>query len=259
MPSPFPGMDPFIESQVWPDFHNSLIHDFKLTLVPQLQPRYTVVTEQCVYLRTPDELLGDWRQVDAAVQATSSGPPASAATATLVAPVEVELPRSYEERELFLAIRHRDSGTLVTVIEVLSPSNRLPGSGRRYYLEKRDSVLNGETHLVEIDLVRSGRPLPAVGALPTSDYRITVSRTQRRPLAGVWPVGLQEPLPTIPVPLSRSDPDAVLDLQEAFRRVYDGSGYGVTLNYSLPVRPPLSPEAETWVEERLAAWRSARG
>ena len=116
MPSPFPGMDPFIESQRWTSFHDRFIVSLGDALVPQVRPRYVVDVGERVYL----------------------------------------------EREIFLTLRDRASNEVVTVIEVLSPSNKRPGSdGRKEYLEKRNQVLMSTAHLIELDLLRGGERLPA--------------------------------------------------------------------------------------------------
>lgn len=48
MPSPFPGMDPYLEGYLWPDGHSALANKIRQSLTPQLRPKYTARLE--VYL-----------------------------------------------------------------------------------------------------------------------------------------------------------------------------------------------------------------
>ena len=136
---------------------------------------------------------------------------------------------------------------VVTVIEVLSPGNKRPGSdGRREYLNKRETVLRSPAHLLELDLLRGGERLPTIEALPRADYYAFVCRARRRPLAEVYPWTLYQPLPSIPVPLAQGDPEIALDLQAVFTTVYDRAGYDYALDYAQPVAPPLSEDEQAW-------------
>src|SRR5690606_15154439 len=112
---------------------------------------------------------------------------------------------------------------VITVIELLSPSNKNSGADRGQYLGKRERVLESPSHLVEIDLLRGSR-LPIKG-LPDCDYYVMVSRAEMRPKVELWPFRLRDPLPKIPIPLRAPDPDAILDLKAVLDRVYDGAGY----------------------------------
>src|SRR5438874_12955725 len=113
-----------------------------------------------------------------------------------------------------LAIRDMEKRRLITVIEFLSPTNK-KGEGRRQYLAKRNLILASSVNLVEIDLLRQGNRLPTKGTLPTGDYFLFVSSAKKRPTIDVWPILLEQPLPTIPIPLKKKDPLVSLDLQRA--------------------------------------------
>jgi hypothetical protein len=163
MPSPFPGMDPFIEGQRWEDFHHGIISALREALVPGVRPRYVVRVEKRVYLEHTLEQQAEFVRSDVLVleheqrQVPSAGG-GRTATALADAPIEITLPMPEEHREAFLTIRTRDTMDVVTLIEVLSPTNKRSGSdGRREYLEKREAVLLSSTHLVELDLLRGGR------------------------------------------------------------------------------------------------------
>jgi hypothetical protein len=177
---------------------------------------------------------------------------AASAAATL-APVPGVVPMPEERRETYLVIRERESRQVVTVIETLSPANkRSGGDGRREYLRKREEVLSSDTHLVELDLLRGGQRLPMLKPLPTGDYYAIVSRGYRRPRAEVYARTLRDPLPVIPVPLAKGEPDVPLDLKSVFDTVYDRARYGLSLDYTQALVPPLSEEDRKWVGERLA-------
>jgi len=78
----------------------------------------------------------------------------------------------------------RDSREVITVVELLSPINKGPGEHRARYLSRRSAVRQSEAHLVEIDLLRGGRPMPAEGRRPGSPSEIVVPglRERRPPL-----------------------------------------------------------------------------
>lgn len=139
-----------------------------------------------------------------------------------------------------LKIHETETRDVITVLEVLSPSNKRPGGdGRRDYLLKRDQVLRSGTHLVELDLLRGGERLPMRSPLPPGDYYAIVSREQRRPRVAVYPWFLPDPLPTIPVPLMEGDDDVPLDLATAVAAVYDRARYHLSINYSATLEVPL--------------------
>jgi Protein of unknown function (DUF4058) len=165
------------------------------------------------------------------------------------------LPAVDVERENRIEIRNCRTRELVTVIEVLSPANKQPGSDRRQYLNKRQALMESRVHLVEIDLLRGGPRLP-VEDLPPCDYYVLVSRAEERPQVGIWPLGLHDPLPRIPIPLRGPDPDSELNLQQALHRAYDAGGYRAYI-YSGAPTPPLSEVDAAWADELLRAAGSA--
>lgn len=250
MGSPFPGMDPFVEGQLWRDFHTAFLSQLREALVPSLRPAYVALLEERVYVEhTPDErsLVPDL-MVARTTAAQSVGPGA----ALVAAPVPVPLAMPEEIRERFLEVRHRDTRELVTVVEVLSPTNKRAGSeGRREYLRKRDLVLRSRVHLVELDFLRGGERLPTARQLPPAQYYVVVSRENTRPMADVWPIQLTQSLPAIPVPLHPDDGDVPVDLQTLFQSVYERAGYDYALDYTAPIIPALSAEDEDWCRRLL--------
>ena len=249
MPSPFPGMDPFIESQVWQDFHTTFVTVLRELLMPQVRPRYVVEVQQYVYLaredEEPDRLIGpDVALVEGRPDLSFSA--ASVAGAATLAPAihTLPVPRRYEQK--FLSIRNRQSRNVVTVIELLSPWNKTPGDGRTEYLVKRSNIFYTLANLLEIDLLRGGQRLATREPLAPADYYAFVSRRGRMPQVEVYGWTLHDRLPVVPVPLAGDDPDVGLDLQAAFTTTYDRAGYDYALDYRLPVEPPLQASLADW-------------
>ncbi|MEZ6130029.1 MAG: DUF4058 family protein [Planctomycetaceae bacterium] len=259
MPSVFPGMDPFLERHEWEDFHTNFITEVQASLVPRLRPAYAVRTERRIYV---EHLLDDDTLIrpditilrhpefgDSARQATAF----SAATAVTIEPVERTLPLPVTIEETYLVIRRLDTAEVVTVIELLSPSNKRAGAeGRRVYLTKREDLLQSRTSLVEIDLLRGGERLPTLEPLPKADYFAFVCRAKRRRHAAVYAWPLNHRLPVIPIPLAIDDVEVPLDLQAVFDSVYDRAGYDYSLSYRTPVEPPLNEDESKWAEGLLA-------
>jgi hypothetical protein len=255
MPSPFPGMNPYLEqSQIWLDFHNTFLINLRETLSPQLLPRYFVRVEEHVYLHeAPD---GDWRLLGRPDVSDHPGPgpfavAGGAAAAELTAPAAVLVPPPPvdEVHSVYLEVRTRDGGEVVTTIELLSPSNKIPGPDRETYRAKVRRILASPANLVEIDLLRGGPRMPWVN-LPACDYYAVVSRAETRPRADVWPVGLRDPLPRIPVPVRAGEPSATIDLQALLHRVYDTAGYGYSIYRGAP-EPRLAPADAAWAAQFL--------
>jgi Protein of unknown function (DUF4058) len=254
MPSPFPGMNPFLEqSDAWQDFHDSFIPAIRDAVSPQVSPAFLVKIEEHLYIH---ELSVEQRlrlgNADVSVS-RNPGAGTGAATAQAVhdAPARILLPAVEFEKQLFLEIRDRHNRELVTVIEVLSPSNKQPGPDREQYLAKRGNLLRGKVHLVEIDFLRAVPRLPLEQA-PHSDYYVMVSRAEERPEAEFWPLMLREPLPVVPIPLRPPWPDAHVNLQEILHIVYDRAYYKDYI-YSHSPEPPLGAEDAAWAAALLAA------
>ncbi len=184
--------------------------------------------------------------------ARTEGENGGAQTAVLQVPTEIQLTAQDVERVPYLEIRDRFSRELVTVLEMLSPSNNR-GEDRRQYLAKRNQLLESSVHLIEIDLLQGGRPMPDANR-PDCAYSVLVSRVEERPRCGFWPIGLKERLPEIPVPLKQHDGDARVDLQEILNRVYDVYAYEDFVYLGAPA-PPLSPDDAHWAQGVLGTAR----
>jgi hypothetical protein len=168
--------------------------------------------------------------------------------------VELQSPMIEEVPIMSIEVRDTAERRLVTVIEILSPVNKI-GRGYRDYLDKRLSLMQTETHLLEIDLLRGGERIQlAGGQLPAAAYYVFLSRFSRRPRTEVWPVKLQEELPTVPVPLLPPDEDVPLNLQQAVNDCFAMVGYENLLDYSQPPPlPALTDEETAWLEKTLSA------
>lgn len=248
MPSPFPGMNPYLEQDdVWQDFHQRFATFAAGIIGAQVGAEYIVRIEEHLYIHElPDEsgrLLG---RADVGVSVRSGGDTGGGA-GTLIAPAEVRLPAVDVERDAYIEIRGRAGRQLVTVVELLSPSNKRRGADREQYLSKRAQLLSSGTHLVEIDLLRGGPRLPPTD-MPDCDYYALVSRAEERPRAGFWPIRLRDRLPEIPVPLRSPDADARLNLEDLLHRIYDDARYANYLYEGEP-QPPLSPSDATWARQ----------
>jgi hypothetical protein len=249
MPSPFPGMNPWLEQEgLWQDFHTKFLTAINERLVQQVRPRYVVILEQHLFIHelpAEDESIRRAGRADLSLvrPLSEAGGGGAIGGAVLEAPAEVQLVVPEVERVPYLEIRDRRSREIVCVVEMLSPSNKR-GEDRRQYLAKREDLLHSAAHLVEIDFLRGGRAMPLTHR-PDCAYSVLVSRVEARPLAGFWPIPLRQRLPVIPIPLRKPDGDATIDLQETLDRVYDAYGYEDFLYEGSP-DPPLSAEDEPW-------------
>ena len=160
-----------------------------------------------------------------------------------------------EVSENFLEIREVHTGKLVTILELLSPVNKLNDEGRQQYLQKRSHILLSQTNLVEIDLLRAGNPMPVVGQPVASDYRILVSRAWQRPRAQLYPFNLQQPIPLFPLPLLRQDDPPEVDLGAILHALYERARFDLRLDYTQPPVPPLEAEDAAWAGELISGSR----
>lgn len=252
MPSPFPGMDPYLEGPLWMSFHGQFIAEIARQLAPRLRPKYVALMDERVIWDAPEDDV--WIDAiegkpDVAVLDVSSAG-GSAAGATLAAPLTMAtvMPKPVTHRSV--EIRDVANRQLVCAIEVLSPANKR-GRARNKYLLKRGRILQSSAHLIEIDLLRQGHRVPMEGALPDRPYFVFVSRASKRPAVGVWPIRLQDRLPVIPVPLLPGDDDVPLDVQAARTAVYDGVGYDLIIDYRKRPAVPLQGDDDVWARRVL--------
>ncbi len=257
MPSPFPGMDPYLESR-WSGVHARLIAYAADALGPQLADDLSADIEERVHIDRYDDARQSRRPDVPIVERPSAGWAASrpaAGGSALAEPILLLDPGPVTERSLRIVEAAGDR--VVTAIEFLSPWNKLTaGGGRDAYLRKRRDLLASDTSLVEVDLVRAGDwpamvPPFLVPRPARVTYRATVSRAdpQGGPLA-LYPIPLGDRLPTIRVPLRPGELDVTLDLQALVEQVYR-NGRHDRIDYAQPCDPPLGgPEAD-WADALL--------
>lgn len=221
MPSPFPGMDPFLEDdKLWSGFQNQLAHCLYQMLLPGLMDRYRAriaqrhyVTEQALFTSIIRE----------------------------------------ERLEQFIEIRQRSDGRLVTLVDIVSPANKTTASGRQSYLEKRHEARMINSNIVEIELVLQGTPLLDYSreGLAEWDYGVTVTRCTQPERFEIYTATMQKRLPRFRLPLASDDRDTVIDLQAAFARCYDQGDFAKQIDYSKDPTTRLSEDQRKWLDERL--------
>lgn len=261
MPTPFPGMDPYLERPgIWKQVHTGLIIDIQKFLTGLLRPKYQVAIEQRTYVSLlgtsnlagePDVLVvgtpGKRPNGVSTPRLRTVTTPGALAVAEAPAIYVVDLPMPEEITERWLEVRDVVTGDAITVIEILSPSNKL--EDRQRYERKRRKILGSMTHLIEIDLLRIGKPMTMRGEIPASHYRILVSRSEQRPQAEVLLFTVRTPIPAVRVPLQRGDNEPPLPLNQILHSLYEQAGYDLFINYSEAPVPPFEGEDAQWVSD----------
>ncbi len=257
MQSPFPGMDPYLERH-WLDVHQSLVTYTRDALNDLLPADLLARTEERVLIDADAGLI---RAVhpDVRVQETGGGPSVAAAHAgagiAVAEPIVLELESEPRTEGYITILDHATGDRLVSVIEFLSPTNKLPGEDRDAFRRKRAEMLSGGVNWVEVDLVRQGawRDLLQPHVAPRevdAAYRATVRRGQQSRRVVLYPMPLKSALPSIPIPLRPADADVDLNLQELLARAYHNGRYANT-DYSQPCDPPLQGEDAEWADRLL--------
>jgi Protein of unknown function (DUF4058) len=254
MPSPFPGMNPYLEHpSLWAGIHHRLITAIANDLAPKLRPQYIVAIEERVY-----EVNGDAALLvgvpDVAVQSSlyaARSPQANLAIVPTPQEIEVLLPLPEILTEAYLEIRAVETEEVVTIIEVLSPKNKQVGIGRSQYETKRLKILGSMTHFVEIDLLRQGNAMAMVGNFVPSHYRIVVSHQETRPKASLYGFNLPDKIPEFLVPLRAGEPEPAIALKSLLDEIYDQGSYDLRIDYTRPPVPALSEPDMAWVTEIL--------
>ncbi|BAZ32641.1 hypothetical protein NIES4074_51470 [Cylindrospermum sp. NIES-4074] len=231
MPSPFPGMNPYLEHpELFPGLHHWLIIEIARFLSPQLRPKYRVAVEVRMY-ETIDEN--------------------SFVTVGAPQPVKVKVPMPLTIKEGYLEVKEVGTQELITTIEILSPTNKRQGKGRQIYEKKREQVLASLSNLVEIDLLRKGEFMPMTGENIQSHYRLLVCRSNRHPIADLYAFNLQDVIPAFPLPLRSGDSEPVINLQVLLNQVYNIYDYDLVVDYSQEAVPALSAADAVWADALL--------
>ncbi len=252
MPSPFPGMDPYIESWIWGDFHSRLIAAIYDRLSPRLPSRYIASTELFIWRvddLTQERLMLGGPEIYIAKRSRSRG---GAAVATVAAPFNTIL-SGVVRKQKHIKVIDKIGRRVVTVIECLSPSNKSAGDDGQAYRMKRDEYIGSGINLVEIDLLRGGIRLPLGDpAPPISDYYILVNRASEPAHLAIWPFSVRDPMPPAQIPLDADVADIVIDLRACLDHVYDLGRYNEQLSYSKPTSPAMRKPDVAWARKLLA-------
>ncbi len=225
MPSPFPGMDPYLEDEtLWPAFQHQLVASLYQVLLPGLVDRYRARIHQRTYVTEEPLFTSVIRQ---------------------------------ERQEEFIEIRQRGDGRLVTLVDVASPINKTLSQGRAAYHETRRLARAQNANVVELDLSLQGRPLLDYSrdGLPEWDYAVTVTRCTQPERYEIYTATLAKRLPRFKVPLAADDRDTVLDLQATFARAFDQGNFAARIDYTRDANARLGDTHRTWVGEWLRQMR----
>ena len=271
MPSPFPGMDPYLEGHLFQDVHHALANEIRDRLAPHVAPNY-VARLMSYHLiagdRTTSSVGGIYPDVNLSIatsQAASSTRVREASVAYVTSgainrravtpPIIIFTPGLHKVELVAIEIRDRVGNDLVTAIEVLSPANKeMPGLGQ--YVRKRNVYLRSRANLLEIDLLRHGIRSVERQGLPATTYLVSLSRASNRRQLEIWPINLPDPLPVVAVPLRPEDDDVPLDLGATLAVVYDRARYDLSIDYAIPPTPALEHEDSMWAVEWLRSKQS---
>jgi len=251
-------MDPYLEHpELWPDVHHGLITAIQELLNQQIRPKYVARVEVRVYMESDDEPDPFVRVPDVNVETRSVHDWYEAQSSNgSVAIAEPEMIRSNDPiRQGRVEIQEVATRKVVTVIEILSYSNKRSGSaGRESFLKKRDEVMESPANWVEIDLLREGIPHSSKLRLKPKrrgEYHVFSSPRKLRPDGKAWPIRLEYPLPVIGIPLKHPDADTPLELHKALALAYDRAAYDATADYAKDPVPPLPPAFAKWSKKLL--------
>ena len=221
MPTPFPGMDPYLENdKLWPVFQHHLAHALHQLLLPGLMDRYRARITQRHYVSEQALFTSIIRE---------------------------------EHTEALIEIRQRADGRLITLLEVISPANKMSDAGRKAYLARRQEARSVKANIVEVDLVLQGASLIDCSreGLPAWDYAVFVSRAAQPDRYEIFPTTLPKRLPKFRLPLAADDRDTVIDLQAAFGRAFDQGDFVKQINYDQDPATKLGDENRDWLRQRL--------
>ena len=251
MPSPFAGMDPYLEEpNEWGGFHSRFITALSDHLMDAVAPNFFAHIVEHFWLTTSDDPA--FVEIELGRAMTARAPAVRTATRQAEPLYDVEM------RDRWIEMRPRYDQEAVTILEVLSPFKKVPGTqSRETFLRKRRTVTASQTHWIEIDLLRAGeRPNEAAGR---SDYYALLKRANQPDLEA-WFFDLRDRMPTIAVPLRPPFEDVPLNLQTILETVYTRGHYAEAIDYSgSPPLPRLRPADANWAAERIQVWLAAQG
>lgn len=251
-------MNPYLEHpSLCEGFHSRCVVKIANLLQPMLDPRYVASVEERVFIeglqqRIPDVWIQKFSDTTSPNVDLNANRQETISDAAVI--VEVEYLEIHQKRIEILDSYNQMK--LVTVIELLIPSNKRTGPGQQSYLRKQQEILEGDCHLVEIDLLRTGTrtlcvPEWKLDQLGDFDYVVCVNRWPQRTRFELYTRRLETPMPRIAIPLSPPDSDPSLDLQLVIEQVYEEARYEKRLRYDEPCVPALSPTHQQWALQLL--------
>ena len=256
----FPGMDPYLEHPtIWEGVHSRLVVAISNQLQPQLDPRYIASVEERVFIEGPAQRIPDvWIRRDERGRAVESSSVVSPPTGVFDPAVVVEIDDLEIHQKYLEILDSYNEMKLVTVIELLSPSNKRGSVGEESYRRKQQELLDSDCNFVELDLLRTGTRVLSVpnwklSSLEAFDYVVCVSRGASRSRFELYPVKLAQRLPRVAIPLAVGDAEVALDLQAAIEEVYEQGRYARRLRYDAPCDPPLPTDQQAWASRLLAS------
>ncbi|HEY2154218.1 MAG TPA: DUF4058 family protein [Isosphaeraceae bacterium] len=248
MANPFPGIDPYVEAQhYWEDFHTRFLTYTCDAINDRLPEGYDAKVEERFTIASFRDEPGVWP--DVAVLRRESGPqgggaaPASAVAEPVVLPLPVLIAEEITQR--WIEVRRREDRSVVAVIELLSPANKV-GHGRLEYVTKRRLLIDEPIHLIELDFLLGSRRLPMGRSLPPGDFCALVASADRRMDCDVYAWTIRQPLPTIPLPLDQPIPDVPIDLASLYATAFERGRYDRNLRRDRPLDLPLAPDDLAW-------------
>lgn len=263
MKNPFPGMNPFLENY-WHDVHTKLVTFISMdlngelpeALVARAEEEVAIVGKLTPYRTDVTVVEDDWKSglppVWTPIKDSNEG------REIVVTEPQIVITGGAEETRRWVEILD-EAGKLITVIEVLSATNKRSGRGQADYLRKRRDYIDGGVNVVEIDLLRRGEATVDVpedwiasanAAGRRIDYVICTRRYVNSGQREVYPVSLREKLPTVRIPLRKTDPDVALDLQSLIDRCF-AVGRVRQASHQKVLFPPLSEEDQKWAGDLL--------
>jgi hypothetical protein len=249
-------MDPYLEAQpFWNNLHSTMIVMLQGELKRRLPRKYTVWSDIYIWLHEPD---AETRRGKPDNFVTSHGSAANGSSLlTLPAPSTTVLPAIRREGNKYLKIKELHGERVITVLELLSPTNKTSGEDYYAFLAKRNEYLATRTNVVEIDLHRTGKRMPlGKPAPPKADYYAFVSRASDFPQTAIWPFSVRDTLPTVAIPLKPEDGFIMLPLKPAFDAAYDLGPYDTAVEYTRPPRIPLRGKDVQWAKNLLKSVRN---
>jgi hypothetical protein len=253
MPSPFPGMDPYLENpSIWSDFHGTFLVCLRAELNRLLPKGFVARWDRYVWVDDPDcdslQVLG---QPDVFVSDLVGGESPAPAGTILAAPATITLPVLDPKGKPFVKIIDVQKRRVVTVVEMLSPANKKAGKDRDAYLAKRQEYLRAKTNLVELDFLRTGLRPPVEGGRPPGDYYVIVSRVEDYPRAAIWPLTVRDSIPPLPIPLVPELEPVWMAIWPSMAQAYQDARLDDDIDYSQPPIPSLSEPDATWARELI--------